>query len=86
MVDGVKTPTPQWLLDAVHTNTFRADPAPKTRPMPTISPDAVRALMEEIVSVCAKHGLWLAHEDEYHAFMVQRRSTKDWLLGAYSDE
>jgi len=37
------------------------------------------ALIDEIIAVCTKHGLWIAHEDDHGSFMVQRESTSGWL-------
>ena len=83
MDDKMKTPTPQWLLDALHIKPVRPiERGPYPQPMPPISADAIRAMMEDIVSVCATHGLWLSHEDDFGAFLVQRKSTREWLLEA----
>lgn len=80
------TPTPQWLIDAVHGNQWKPAPdAPKPEP-PRISHEAAQSLLSEIVEVCRKHGLWLAHEDNYHAFLVQRASTEEWIMGAGVNE
>jgi sugar phosphate isomerase/epimerase len=80
------TPTPQWLIDAVHGNPWKPDPdAPKPEP-PRISHEAAQALLSEIVEVCRKHGLWIGHEDAYHAFLVQRASTEEWIMRAGVDE
>ncbi len=38
--------------------------------------------LEEIVSVCKKHGLWISHEDGHGAFEVVRETTEDWIMGA----
>lgn len=45
-----------------------------------------RAFVSEIVEVCRRHGMWLAHEDQHGAFEIwpSDASTEDWLTSAHS--
>lgn len=54
----------------------------KTKRQPMVSKEDANALMTEIVEVCRRRGLWLAHEDAYGAFLVQTGPTGDWLMAA----
>jgi hypothetical protein len=84
MDDGVKVPVPQWLQDAVKPNLYRADksaPPPK-KPDP-VSQEVATAFMAEIVKLCRVHGVWLAHEDAYGGFIVQRENTEAWLMRGF---
>jgi len=44
------------------------------------------ALTDEIVAVCKRHGLWIAHEDDHGGFIFQRASTEEWLREATNPE
>ena len=80
--DPVKLP--DWLI-----NNSRKPLAAfeKSTPKPIAPPAGkVAALMVEIVAVCERHGLWLAHEDGYGAFVVQRTTTRNWLMSASGAE
>ena len=81
MVDrSVKVPVPQWLQDAIKPNPYqvdKGDPPPKPDP---VSQEVATALMADIVKLCRTHGVWLAHEDAFGGFLVQRESTEEWLM------
>lgn len=47
-----------------------------------ITREEVKALTDEIVALCKKRGLWIAHEDNHGAFIFQRTSTEEWLRWA----
>lgn len=49
-----------------------------------VSQNEVDALMESIVAVCRAHNLWIGHEDQFGAFVVQKESTEEWLREARS--
>lgn len=42
----------------------------------------VDKFISDIVAVCAKHGMWLSHEDLHGAFKVVEETTADWLFDA----
>lgn len=44
--------------------------------------DKMQAFLQEIVQVCEKHQLWLAHEDMHGSFVVGPHSTAEWILAA----
>ena len=44
-----------------------------------ITLEEAKALTDEIVALCKKRGLWIAHEDDHGAFIFQRTSTEEWL-------
>ncbi|MEY2687977.1 MAG: hypothetical protein RL375_2175 [Pseudomonadota bacterium] len=45
------------------------------------APD-VDQFLAEISALCAKHGMWLSHEDGHGQFQIVSESTQDWLEGA----
>jgi hypothetical protein len=47
-----------------------------------ITRDQARALTDELVEACKRHGLWIAHEDNHGGFIFQRTSTEQWLRDA----
>jgi aspartate/methionine/tyrosine aminotransferase len=48
-----------------------------------VSQEVATAFMAEIVKLCRVHGVWLAHEDAYGGFMVQRENTEAWLMRGF---
>jgi sugar phosphate isomerase/epimerase len=47
-----------------------------------ITREEAKALTDEIVALCKKRGLWIAHEDNQGGFIFQRTSTEEWLIEA----
>jgi hypothetical protein len=49
--------------------------------------DKTKQFLAEVVEVCRKHGLSIAHEDEHGAFVVKPYSEgyAEWLLDAVED-
>lgn len=54
-------------------------------------PKEMEDFLNDIESVCKKHGLSISHEDYHGAFLIEKYSEEniEWLLGAgkfYKDE
>lgn len=77
---GERVILPEWIKEgggaASGTEFPRQTATPAERP---VSRTESSALIESIVAVCRAHNLWIAHEDAYGAFIVQRKSTEEWL-------
>ena len=74
---------PPWLHSDMPSTPSPMTHRPKTIPI-TMEDRAI--FIMEIIRVCKHHNLWLAHEDDYGAFRVQRETTEKWLEGAITDE
>lgn len=50
-------------------------------------PDRMKDFLDEIHSVCMKHGLSISHEDGHGAFIIEDYNERniDWLFNAYKD-
>ena len=48
------------------------------------TPTAIRQFLDEVMAVCRKHGLSIAHEDDHGAFMIRafNESDAEWLNDA----
>ena len=52
----------------------------------TVTNDEARSLMADVVELCRKRGLWVAHEDDHGGFIVRRRPSDQWLMNARGDD
>jgi hypothetical protein len=52
------------------------------RSLGTPSQKQAEAFKAELIALCEKHGVWIAHEDARGSFLIEYGSTRDWLTDA----
>ena len=77
---------PPWCVTDAPSLPGPMSPRVQAEKVPPVSDAVAIALMTDIVALCERHGVWLAHEDNYGAFMVQRTPTRNWLMAARGTE